>query len=163
MLTGHYRASESGSSQRLCSRLCLGHVCMLSCFSRVWLFVTLWTVVFQAPLSMGFSRQEYWSGLPFPPPADLLDPGMELMSLMSLYTGRRVLYYQHHLGSPIILGQGWAKEMHLLYPTGCLLRIPVFHLARGCRTSATAKKDCFILKSLAKVVSGAICLETTPQ
>ena len=42
-------------------------VCMLSHFSFVWLFVPLWTVAHQAPLSMGFSRQEYWSGLPFPP------------------------------------------------------------------------------------------------
>ena len=39
-------------------------VCVLSHFSRVWLFATLWTVAHQAPLSMGFSRQEYWSGLP---------------------------------------------------------------------------------------------------
>ena len=39
--------------------------------------VTPWTVVFQAPLSMGFSRQEYWSGLPFPSPGDLPDPGIE--------------------------------------------------------------------------------------
>ena len=39
--------------------------CMLSCFSRVRLFVTLRTVTLQAPLSMGFSRREYWSGLPF--------------------------------------------------------------------------------------------------
>ena len=38
---------------------------------------TLWTVACQAPLSMGFSRQEYWSGLPFPSPRDLPDPGME--------------------------------------------------------------------------------------
>ena len=40
--------------------------------------MTLWTVARQAPLSMGFSRQEYWSGLPFPPPGDPPDPGMEL-------------------------------------------------------------------------------------
>ena len=40
-------------------------------------FVTLWTMAFQAPLSMGFSRQEYWSGLPFPSPGDLPDPGNE--------------------------------------------------------------------------------------
>ena len=40
-------------------------------------FVTPWTVVHQAPLSMGFSRQDYWSGLPFPPPGDLSDPGIE--------------------------------------------------------------------------------------
>ena len=45
--------------------------------SRVRLFATLWTVAYQAPLSMGFSRQEYWSGLPFPFPGDLPDPGIE--------------------------------------------------------------------------------------
>ena len=44
---------------------------------RVWLFVTLWTVAHQAPPSMGFSRQEYWSGLPFPSPGDLPDPGIK--------------------------------------------------------------------------------------
>ena len=45
--------------------------------SRVWLFVTPCTVALQAPLSMGFSRQEYWSGLPFPSPGDLPDPGIK--------------------------------------------------------------------------------------
>ena len=45
--------------------------------SRVQLFVTPWTVAYQAPLSMGFSRQYYWSGLPFPSPGDLPDPGIE--------------------------------------------------------------------------------------
>ena len=49
----------------------------LSC---VRLSVTPWTVAHRAPLSMEFSRQEYWSELPFPPPGDLPDPGMELMS-----------------------------------------------------------------------------------
>ena len=48
-----------------------------NCFSHVWLFVTLWTVAHQAPLSVGFSRQEDWSGLPFPPPGELLDPGIK--------------------------------------------------------------------------------------
>ena len=51
---------------------------VLSCFSCVQLFVTLWTVACQAPLSMGFSRQEHWSGLPFPPPGDLPDPEHKL-------------------------------------------------------------------------------------
>ena len=46
---------------------------VLSHFSHVWLFVTLWTIAHQAPPSLGFSRQEYWSGLPFPSPGDLLD------------------------------------------------------------------------------------------
>ena len=45
--------------------------------SRVQLFATPWTVTYQAPLSIGFSRQEYWSGLPFPSPGDLPDPGIE--------------------------------------------------------------------------------------
>ena len=54
-------------------------VCVLSCFSCAWLFVTLWTVARQAPLSMGFPRQEYRSGLPCPPP-DLPHPGTEPMS-----------------------------------------------------------------------------------
>ena len=45
--------------------------------SRVRLFVTPWTVAYQAPPSMGSSRQEYWSGLPFPSPGDLPDPGIE--------------------------------------------------------------------------------------
>ena len=56
---------------------------MLSCFSRVSLLVAPWTVAHQAPLSMGFSRREYWSGLPFPPPGDLPDAGIQPMSLMS--------------------------------------------------------------------------------
>ena len=51
--------------------------------SRVQLFVTSWTVAYKASLSMGFSRQEYWSGLTFPSPGDLPDPGIELMSLES--------------------------------------------------------------------------------
>ena len=57
--------------------------CMLSYLSCVRLFETLWTVVSQAPLSMGFSRQKCWSALPFPPPGDLPDPGIQPASLMS--------------------------------------------------------------------------------
>ena len=55
----------------------------LSHFSRVWLFVTLWTVACQAPLSMRFSRQEEWSGLPCPPPGDLPHPGIKSTSFVS--------------------------------------------------------------------------------
>ena len=54
-----------------------------SYFSRVQLIVTLWTVACQAPLSMGFSRQEYWSGLSCPPSGDLPDPRIEPVSLKS--------------------------------------------------------------------------------
>ena len=54
---------------------------VLSHFRRIQLFAALWTVAHQAPLSMGFSRQELWSGLPYPPPGDLPNPGIEPMSL----------------------------------------------------------------------------------
>ena len=56
---------------------------MLSLFSRVELFAVLWTVARQAPLSMGFSKQEHWSGLPCLSPGDLPDPGIEPASLSS--------------------------------------------------------------------------------
>ena len=62
-------------------------VCMLSRFSHVQLFETLWTVAHGVPLSMGFSRQEYWSGLPCLPPGDLPDPGIETVSLIPALAG----------------------------------------------------------------------------
>ena len=58
------------------------YVCTQS-LSRVLLFVTPWTVAPKSPLSMEFSRQEYWSELQFPTPEDLPDPGFELLSLES--------------------------------------------------------------------------------
>ena len=57
--------------------------CVLSCLSCIWLLVIPWTVAHQAPLSMEFSRQEYWSGLHCPPPGDLPDLGIEPTSLTS--------------------------------------------------------------------------------
>ena len=69
---------KDGESMRVKSIL---HACVRS---HVQLFATLWTVAHQAPLSMGFSRQEYWSGLPWPPPGDLPDPGIKPTSPASL-------------------------------------------------------------------------------
>ena len=60
--------------------------------------MTLWTTACQVPPSIGFSRQEYWSGLPFPTPRDLSNLGIKTTPLTSTCTGRRVLY--HYLGSP---------------------------------------------------------------
>ena len=65
-----------GAYAQLCLTLC--------CFSSVQIFATPWTVARQAPLSMRFSRQEYWSGLSHPPPGDLSNPGIEPMSLVCL-------------------------------------------------------------------------------
>ena len=67
---------------------------------RHQLFATPWTVARQALLSMGFSRQEYWSGLPCPPPGDLPNPGIEPTSLTSPALAGR-FFTTHHLGSPI--------------------------------------------------------------
>ena len=67
------------------------NVCMQAC-SITYLFATLWTVPCQAPLSMGFSKQEYWSGLPCPPPGDLPDSGLKPVSPASPYIGRQILY-----------------------------------------------------------------------
>ena len=63
---------------------------LLSC---IRIFVTPWTAAYQAPLSVGFSRQEYWSELPFPIPGDLLNPGIKPMFLAS-----PALTYSSHRG-----------------------------------------------------------------
>ena len=74
--------------------------CMLSCFRCVWLFVTLWTVACRAPMSMRCRREEYWSGLPCPPPGDLpvpgIKPGSPALQAASLAPS--------HLGSPSCSG-----------------------------------------------------------
>ena len=72
----HWLMSKIKSLTYICA-------CTLSRFSHVQLFETPWTIARQAPLTMGFSRQEYWSGLPSPPPGDLPTPGIEPASLSS--------------------------------------------------------------------------------
>jgi len=69
-------------------KICPLMLCMLSCFNHVQLFVSLWTVACQAPVSMGFSRKEYWSWLPCPSPEDLPDPEIKPVSYISCIAGR---------------------------------------------------------------------------
>ena len=94
------------------SRLC-AHVCVLSHFSCAQLFAILWAVAHQAPLSMGFSRQEYWSGLLFPSPGDLPDPGIEprspTLQADSLPTEPQ--------GKPKNTGEGSLSLLHWIFPT----------------------------------------------
>ena len=69
-------------------------VCVLSLFSCVRFFETLWTAAHQTPLSMGFAGQIYWSGLPFPIPGDLPYVEIEPESLMTLaLASRQILYH----------------------------------------------------------------------
>ena len=83
----------------ICLELCL--LLFVSLLSRVWLFGTPWTVACQAPLSMAFSRQEHWSGLPCPSPGHLPNPGIEPASLVSCI-GRQILLPLCPLGSSIV-------------------------------------------------------------
>ena len=69
-------------------------VCMLAkSFSPLWLFATRWTIARQAPLSLGFSRQKYWSGLPCPPPGDLPNSGIKPTSFMLPIMADRLLSF----------------------------------------------------------------------
>ena len=79
----------------------VGGICMLSRFSHVELFASPRTVVCQAPLSMGFFRQEYWTALPCSPPGDLSDPGIKPGCFLH---GRQILYHLSHQG-------WWWKEI----------------------------------------------------
>ena len=82
----------------------------LKALSLVRLFATPWTVPYHAPLSMGFSGQEYWSGVPLPSPEDLADPGIEPRSLPHC---RQVLYHLSHQGSSALVEHdGFSKEFH---------------------------------------------------
>ena len=88
MLCGDLNGKEIQKGGELCMGARLLHR-----FSRVGPFATPWTAAHQAALSMGFSKREYWSGLPCPPPPDLLDPMIERTSLMStVLMVRPVLY-----------------------------------------------------------------------
>ena len=80
--------------------------CVCSIVSRS--FATLWTVACQAPLSLGFPRQEYWSGLPFPSAGDLPNPGIKPVSLGS--PDRWILYQLCHLGNCMLLQKIPAAE-----------------------------------------------------
>ena len=91
--------------------------------SRVRLCATLWTVAFEPPVSLGFSRQEYWSGEPFPPPGDPPDPGMEPISLTSLALAGKVfttstiweaqsLWVEKALGPALSSLLEWSRTTH---------------------------------------------------
>ena len=75
----------------------------LSHDSHVQLIATLWAVICQAPLSMGFSRQKYWSGLSCPPPGDLPDPGLSLVSLVPPILAGRFFITRATIFMPILL------------------------------------------------------------
>ena len=124
-----------------CSPCCSG---VPSHFSHVRLFVTPWTASCQAPLSVGFSRQEYWSRLPCPSPGDLSNPGIEPESLMSPALAGRFFTasatWIAHLPccpslnslfspwTPVVLKAVFADPTHLHWPWGPLNRMQLLWL-----------------------------------
>ena len=97
-------------------------LCCAQSLGRVRLFATPWTVTGQAPLSIAFPRQEYWSGLPFPSPGHLLNPGIETMSpaLQAFFTteppGKPTAVINHHKSGDTkqhkcILLKSWRSEI----------------------------------------------------
>ena len=90
----------------ICHRRACVDTILVKLLSCVWLFEIPWTVAYQAPPSMEFSRQEYWRGLPFPSPEDLPKPGIK----PGLTHCRQTLYHLSHLGSPFTI---WAS----VYPS----------------------------------------------
>ena len=112
------------------------HVCMLSGFTCVQLFTTLWTVDCQSPLSMGFFKQEYWDGLTCSPPGHLPDPGIEpavASWIRSVYFGLKfILYLVIQIVPALAFGSFfrwlsflfhsfsfWQKLLHSSLPLGC--------------------------------------------
>ena len=106
-------------------------VSVLSRFSCVWLFVTPWTVAGQAPLSLGFSRQQYWSGLPFPPPGDLPDQGIKPASLVSpALVGRFFTTSAKAITSVGCLAEKWSTGYLTLLVGHHLVKLPMSQLTR---------------------------------
>ena len=103
-----------------------GHLfCSAQLLSHVHLFATPWTVARQAPLSMAFSRQEYWSGLTFLPPGDPPDPEIEPVSPASLHWQADSLLLSH-LGSPLFCRM--SLNLEFLFLTNKLLMKPDSHV-----------------------------------
>ena len=93
--------------------------CLPTCFSHVRHFATPWSIARQAPLSMGFSRQESWSGLPCPFPGDLPNPGNEPVSLKSPVLAGGFFTNEHYLGSPLVITAAAAAKLLQSCPTLC--------------------------------------------
>ena len=150
--------------------------------SCVWLFATPRTVAHQALLSRGFSRQEYWSGLPFPTPGDLLDPGIERTSLMSPALASRFF----------ITSTTWEAQIHYTSfkkkkkkrPSVKLGKVSLNHIIAGSsdqiplmkpmssespplshpqHPSPTLTPSCWELPACVRVSSSSMCRKGRPQ
>ena len=108
-LLGRFSTTGPPGKSLVCSLL-IRAVGVCECLVASVMPMTLWTVAHQAPLSIAFSRQEYWSGLPCPPPGDLPEPGIKLASACVSCIASRFFYTLSHLGSP---NQGFSSVQSL--------------------------------------------------
>ena len=113
---------------------------VLSHFSRVWLFGTLWTAAHHTPQSMRFSRKEYCSGLPWPSPGDLPNPGIEPASLMSpaLAGGSLSLYWKWKWSRDRLFATPWTcsppgSSIHGIFQARKLEWVAIFFSRRSSR------------------------------
>ena len=120
------------------------NLCSARVLSHVQLFEIPWTVALQAPLSLGFSRQEYWSGLPFLPLRDLPDPGIKPESLVFLALAGRIKSQPSHSGTL----QKWNKQLGFnrktteCFPPQChSTRQQVNYCLESCKTKMLFKID----------------------
>ena len=125
-------------------------------------FVTPWTAALQAPLSMAFSRQEYWSGLPFPSPGNLPNLGIKPLSLVSC-TDRQVLYHLCHLGSPVWLGliQSGLQSRKLGFLEQINSASRLWHRTLAWFSSLPAYLTDFILKTTMSVLNSYLSFQDT--
>ena len=127
----------------------MGYVCAKS-LSCVRLYVTSWTIALQAPLSVGFSREENWSGLPCPPPGDLPNPGIKLVSLISpALTGRFFMRL--------------CKTPHFpLFVSGCLILSLSCHAGQAWRWELREKGMGTSLSPQHRAISSSLQVPGTP-
>ena len=161
--------SLSWSSVQFPGQLCAYKIlasscaCMLSCFSCVQLFVILLTVACQAPLFMGFSKQEYWSGVPSPSPGDLPDWGMEATSLASPALAGGFFTTGTILGIWVpIRCWHWHKLPHLILPA-TLWGSCDYHIPDKERQTQRASVACSVLHSKLEVEQELVAHAPAPQ
>ena len=120
-------------------------MCVLSLSSCVQLFVTPWTIACQAPLSIGFSWQEYWNGLPYPPPGDLPDPGIKPASPGLLHCQVDSLPLSHK-GSPFMYVCMYVRFWPCLIACRSLVPQPeiehTFSAVKACGPNHVTTREC---------------------
>ena len=142
-----------------CSSLCQSCCAVLSCFNHVWLSATPWTVTHKDPLSMEFSRQEYWSGLAHPPPGNLLYWGIKPVSLA--LAGR--FFIAEPPGQPYFPAGCWLPNEGLLSTPGAGAELETFTCWDATAVPPTARQPRNCALSLWTCLFWTLCISAILQ